>query len=70
MLDLKINKTYSFTSEEKSLVRLQPVRTLNSGKMYSLVPNVFEPMRKELWSLEFPVNMNIPENLLTSHPLK
>ena len=34
---------------------------MNSGKMFSLMPNQFEPIRKDLWSVEFPVQMNIPE---------
>ena len=33
----------------------------NSGKMFSSIPNDFEPIRKDLWSLEFPVEMGIDE---------
>lgn len=29
-------------------------------KLFSSIPNEFEPLRKDLWSLEFPVEMNIP----------
>ncbi len=38
-----------------------PVRFLNSGKMFSSIPNDFEPIRKDLWSIEFPVEMGIDE---------
>ena len=33
------------------------------GKMFSNLPNEFEVMRKDLWSIEFPVEMGIPETL-------
>lgn len=29
-------------------------------KLFSSIPNEFEPLRKDMWSLEFPVEMNIP----------
>lgn len=38
----------------------------NSGAMFSSIPNQFEPIRKDLWSLEFPVQMGIPEILEVS----
>ena len=34
---------------------------LCSGKMFSNIPNEFEPLRKDLWSLEFPGYMGIDE---------
>jgi len=37
-----------------------------SGKMFSNIPNEFEPIRKDLFSLEFPVSMNIPEQFIVS----
>lgn len=37
-----------------------------SGKMFSNIPNEFEPIRKDLFSLEFPVDMNIPEQFIVS----
>lgn len=30
-------------------------------KMFSQVPNQFAPLRNDLWSIEFPPDMNIPE---------
>ena len=44
------------------------VKTINSGKknsnqLFSTIPNTFEPIRQDLWSIEFPVTMNIPESL-------
>jgi hypothetical protein len=44
-----------------NLVRINRPRVINSGKMFSLMPNIFDPIRKDLWSIEFPVQMNIPE---------
>lgn len=38
----------------------------NSGQMFSNIPNTFEPIRKDLFSLEFPIDMNLPENFLVS----
>jgi hypothetical protein len=32
----------------------------NVSLMFSSIPNNFEPFRKDLWTLEFPVQMNIP----------
>lgn len=37
-----------------------------SGLMFSNIPNEFEPIRKDLFSLEFPVDMNIPEQFIVS----
>lgn len=34
---------------------------LCSGKMFSNIPNEFEPLRKDLWSIEFPSFMGIDE---------
>lgn len=34
--------------------------------MFSTLPNQFEVLRKDLFSLEFPVEMNIPEQLIVS----
>lgn len=36
------------------------------GKMFSLMPNEFEVIRKDLWSIEFPKEMNIPETFQVS----
>lgn len=36
---------------------------INAGQLFSLLPNQFEVIRKDLWSIEFPVDMNIPETL-------
>ncbi len=38
----------------------------NAGNMFSTLPNQFEVMRKDLWSIEFPIAMNIPETLQVS----
>lgn len=38
----------------------------NAGNMFSTLPNQFEVIRKDLWSIEFPVAMNIPETLQVS----
>lgn len=38
----------------------------NAGLMFSTLPNQFEVIRKDLWSMEFPVSMNIPETLQVS----
>jgi len=35
----------------------------NAGQMFSTLPNTFEVIRKDLWSIEFPIAMNIPESL-------
>ena len=35
----------------------------NAGNMFSTLPNQFEVIRKDLWSIEFPIAMNIPETL-------
>lgn len=32
-----------------------------ASQMFSLLPNQFEVIRKDLWSIEFPPDMNIPE---------
>jgi len=37
-----------------------------SGRMFSNIPNEFEPLRKDLFSLEFPTEMNIPEQFIVS----
>lgn len=37
---------------------------LNSGKMFSSLPNDFEVIRKDLFSIEFPVQMGIDERFL------
>ena len=37
---------------------------VNSGQMFSSLPNDFEPMRKDLFSIEFPVSMGISEKFL------
>lgn len=34
--------------------------------MFSNLPNEFEPIRKDLFSLEFPAEMNIPEQFIVS----
>lgn len=36
------------------------------GKMFSTMPNEFEVIRKDLWSIEFPPEMNIPETFQVS----
>lgn len=38
----------------------------NSGLMFSTMPNQFEPIRKDLFSIEFPIQMNIPETFQVS----
>ena len=38
----------------------------NSGLMYSTLPNQFEVIRKDLFSIEFPPSMNIPETFIVS----
>mgnify|MGYP007127632238 FL=1 len=47
---------------------VKPFKTgyANSGQLFSNIPNQFEPIRKDLWSLEFPVQMGIPEILEVS----
>ena len=44
---------------------IKPVNSFvtNASQMFSTLPNQFEPMRKDLWSIEFPIAMNIPESL-------
>lgn len=37
-----------------------------AGRMFSSIPNEFEPLRKDLWSIEFPPEMNIPEQFQVS----
>lgn len=49
-----------------NLVKSQRSPYSNAGQMYSTLPNQFEPMRKDLWSIEFPIAMNIPESLQVS----
>ena len=44
-----------------SLINSTAPKLLNSGQMFSNLPNTFEVIRKDLWSLEFPSDMNIPE---------
>ena len=34
-----------------------------SGELFTNLPNTWEPMRKDLWSIEFPNAMAIPESL-------
>lgn len=46
-----------------NLVRRIDSSIKNSGQLFSTLPNQFEPFRKDLWSIEFPVAMNIPETL-------
>ena len=48
------NNKYNYLKTWKS-------KTVNSGRMFSSIPNDFEPIRKDLWSLEFPVEMGIDE---------
>jgi hypothetical protein len=52
----------------KNINLIKSFRTIfsNSGQMFSTLPNSFEPIRKDLWSMEFPVSMNIPEALQVS----
>lgn len=38
----------------------------NSGQMFSTLPNTFEVIRKDLWSIDFPIAMQIPETLQVS----
>lgn len=51
---------------DTNLVKKSPARILNAGQMFSTLPNQFEVIRKDLWSIEFPVDMNIPETLQVS----
>ena len=44
-----------------TLIKFSKSLFVNSGKMFSSLPNDFEPMRKDLWSIEFPVSMGISE---------
>jgi len=46
--------------EKKYLQNWVPKFT-NSGKMFSSIPNDFEPIRKDLWSIEFPIQMGLDE---------
>lgn len=50
----------------KNLTTRQNPRFINAGQMFSSIPNQFEPIRKDLFSVEFPLEMNIPENLIAS----
>jgi hypothetical protein len=49
-----------------NLVKSLKTGLVNSGQMFSTLPNQFEVIRKDLWSIEFPVAMNIPETLQVS----
>ena len=49
-----------------NLVKSVKTGKVNSSQMFSTLPNTFEPIRKDLWSIEFPVQMNIPETLQVS----
>lgn len=49
-----------------NLIKKSKTRVVNSGQMFSNIPNTFEPIRKDLFSLEFPIDMNLPENFLVS----
>lgn len=44
-----------------SLVKPGFTGRYNAGQMFSNIPNQFEQIRKDLWSIEFPLEMNIPE---------
>lgn len=50
----------------KNLIKKFKSRWENSGLMFSTIPNQFEPIRKDLFSIEFPVEMNIPEQFQVS----
>jgi hypothetical protein len=58
---MKLKKSFN-----TKLVNLVKTGLTNSGQMFSTLPNTFEPIRKDLWSIEFPVTMNIPEALQVS----
>ena len=47
---------------------VKSVRTglINASQMFSTLPGISEPIRKDLWSIEFPTSMNIPEALQVS----
>ena len=49
-----------------NLIKSMKTGLVNSGQMFSTLPNQFEVIRKDLWSIEFPVAMNIPETLQVS----
>lgn len=46
----------------KNTLKTFKTSTINSGALFSNIPSQFEPLRKDLWSIEFPITMNIPEN--------
>lgn len=51
---------------ENNLIKVSKPTFINAGQMFSNLPNTFEVIRKDLWSIEFPIDMNIPETLQVS----
>ena len=54
---IKLNK-FSLVKSVNTGIKNMP------GNMFSTIPNQFEPIRKDLFSLEFPPSMNIPETFI------
>lgn len=54
------------TNINLTLVKSIQSGILNAGQMFSTLPGISEPIRKDFWSIEFPPAMNIPEALQVS----
>jgi hypothetical protein len=48
----------------KNFIKPWLPKVINSGKMFSSLPNDFEVIRKDLFSIEFPVQMGIDERFI------